>query len=92
MSDSSGLADEVTSELNPAGPAPDNGPQAAPIPDRPADGASKDAWVDYVVALGADLSFVTTATTHWNAAEQGIEWIPPLRQADLIELADHLGG
>lgn len=51
--DNSGLSDEVFAELNPAGPEPDYGPQAAPIPDRPADGASKAEWAAYVIALGS---------------------------------------
>ena len=86
----SGLVDEVDVELNPAGPDPDRGPQQAPIPDRPADGASRDKWVDYVVALGAARDFVTAETRHFD----GIEYVtePALSRPALIELADRLGG
>lgn len=38
--------------------------QPEPIPDRPADGAPKAKWVDYVVALGADRDFVTGQSEH----------------------------
>lgn len=49
--DSGGLSDDVTAELNPADePAPAS--QSDPIPDRPADGAAKSKWAEYVVALG----------------------------------------
>lgn len=47
-----GLSDEVSAALNPAGQEPDYGPQADPIPDRPADGAGEAEWAAYVVALG----------------------------------------
>jgi L-ascorbate metabolism protein UlaG (beta-lactamase superfamily) len=86
----SGLSDEVNTEVNPTMDVPDRGPQAAAIPDRPADGAPTGAWVDYVVALGADRTFVTGDTRHFDgegyAAEAG------LRRSELIELADRLGG
>jgi hypothetical protein len=50
--DSAGLSDEIQVELNPTGPDPDYGPQPDPIPDRPADTATKAKWAAYVVALG----------------------------------------
>lgn len=50
--DSGGLSDEVSVELNGDSPEPDYGPQPDPIPDRPSDGAKKDKWSTYVVALG----------------------------------------
>lgn len=90
MSDSSGLTDEVNAEVNSSSSAPDHGPQASPIPDRPADGASKDAWVDYVVALGADRTYVTGETEHFDRDAYVID--PGLTRAQLIELADRLGG
>jgi hypothetical protein len=86
----SGLADEVMVELNPPGPEPDYGPQPAAIPDRPADGASKDAWIEYVVALGADRTFVTSDTEHF--AGEGYKTEPGLSRPQLIQLADRLGG
>lgn len=89
MSDS-GLRDDLVAELNPAGPEPDYGPQPEPIPARPADGAAKDAWVDYVVALGADRTFVTMDTEHFDGTGYAAE--PGLSRAGLIALADRLGG
>lgn len=89
-SDSSGLADEVISDLNPSDPEPDRGLQPAPIPDRPADGAGKDAWVDYVVALGADRPFVTADTEHFDG--EGYTTEPSFTRAQLIQLADRLSG
>ena len=89
-SDSSGLTDEVSAELNPMGAEPGYGPQPDPIPDRPADGASKDAWVGYVVALGADRTYVTGETEHFERDAYVID--PGLTRAQLIELADRLGG
>lgn len=48
---SAGLTDEVVVELNgPPPPPPRNQPDR--IPDRPADGAAKEKWAAYVVALG----------------------------------------
>lgn len=90
-SDGMGLSDEVIRELNPGGPEPDRGPQPAPIGDRPADSASTDAWVEYLVALGVDRTYLTTDTTHQNGQDKA-DRVPPLRRADLIELADRLGG
>lgn len=87
---SAGLSDEVSAELNPTGPGPDYGPQADSIPARPTDGASKEKWVDYAVALGADRTFLTEDTTH--AADTGPVTKPALTRAELIKLADRLGG
>lgn len=86
----SGLRDAVTAELNPSGPEPDYGPQPEPVADRPANGASKDVWIDYVVALGADRTFVTSDTYHFDGTGYAPE--PGLSRADLIALADRLGG
>lgn len=49
--DSSQMRDEVTVDLNGDGSEP---PAAAtpPIPTRPAEGAAKTKWVEYVTALG----------------------------------------
>jgi len=89
--DSAGLTDEVFAELNPAGPEPDYGPQPDPIPARPSDGAGIEKWVDYVVALGADRTFVTETTVHRVDPIDAVE-APALKRAQLIELADRLGG
>lgn len=87
---SSGLRDEATAELGPAGPEPDYGPQADPIPARPSDGAGKDSWVGYVVALGADRTYVTTTTAHFDGEDYGEH--AGLTKEQLIDLADRLGG
>jgi hypothetical protein len=88
--DSSGLSDEVHAEINPTGPGPDNGPQPEPIGDRPADGASTAAWVDYCVALGADRTFLTEETGHFDGGGYARE--SKFGRGDLIALADRLGG
>jgi hypothetical protein len=85
----SGLRDGVTVDLNPGGGAPAE--HAAPaIPERPADGASKDVWIDYVVELGADRGFVTGDTEHFDRDGYTVE--PGLTRSQLIALADRLGG
>lgn len=90
--DASGMTDEVSAELNPAGPEPDYGSQPESVPERPADGASRAKWVDYVVALGADRAFVTSDTEHHDAATGRTVTEPALGRDELIELADRLGG
>jgi hypothetical protein len=65
--------------------------QPPPIPDRPADGATKAKWVDYCVALGADRTFLTSDTEH-NDGTGTIVTEPALTRDELIELADRLGG
>lgn len=85
----SGLRDQVVVELNPADPEPARD-QPDPIPARPATGDSKSAWVDYVVALGADRTFVTADTEHFGGIDYGIE--PGFTRQQLIDLADRLGG
>jgi hypothetical protein len=89
-SDGAGLTDEVYAELNPTGPEPDYGPQADPIPARPANSAGVAAWVDYVVALGADRDFVTSDTQHFRGGEYATA--PAFTRERLIALADRLGG
>lgn len=67
-------------------------------PARPAKSAKVEQWVEYAVALGADRTFVTEETTHtaWrlNAGrpEEYQLTEPALTRAELIELADRLGG
>lgn len=89
--DNAGLTDEVNTELNPTSPNPDYGPQPDPLPDRPSDGASVEKWVEYVVALGADRTYLTETTTHQDGPNE-YRIVPPFKRADLIALADHLGG
>lgn len=89
MSDDARITDEVAAELNPAD-GPDCGPQADPIPARPPGGASQEEWVDYVVALGASREMVTADTEHFDGSEYVTEG--GLTKAQLIELADRLGG
>lgn len=91
--DSAGLSDEVHAELNPADPlAPQD--QAPSVPARPADGAPKARWADYVVALGADRAFVSADTQHWEGDKDTgrLVTLPGLTRDELIDLADRLGG
>ncbi len=85
--DSAGLTDEVQVRLNGVLTG-----QLQSLPDRPADSAGKDAWVDYVVSLGADRTYVTTTTEHFDERENASVEEPGLTKAELVELADRLGG
>jgi hypothetical protein len=66
---------------------------------RPGDSASKAAWVDYCVSLGADRDYLEGDTDH-NRLEldenfQPVvtkETHPGLTRDQLIELADSMGG
>lgn len=91
--DDAGLTDEVLVELNPA-PDREPPPQLPALPERPADDAGRAAWVAYVVALGADETFVENETEHWEGPLDSGELItlPALTDAELVELADSLGG
>jgi hypothetical protein len=66
--------------------------QPAGLPARPADGAAKTKWVDYVVALGADRAHVLGETAHHNADTGRPEQSRALGRDELIELAGGLGG
>lgn len=83
------------------------GAQPEPLPNRPADGAPKAKWVDYVVALGADRDYVEGNTDHWDAeAALALDPDDPaldffgsgyvthsgLTVPELRDLADRLGG
>ncbi|GIE35902.1 hypothetical protein Ait01nite_089470 [Actinoplanes italicus] len=85
MSDSAGLTDEVLVVVN-------GGARSNAIPDRPADTAAKAVWVDYVVALGADRTFVTGATDHYDEKQGAVVTEPGMTVGQLIELAGRLGG
>ena len=98
MTDASGLADEVSVALN----GPDQAAEARAarlayqepsLPDRPADSATKAVWVDYCVVLGADLS-IADDTEHWEGDKDTGQrvTVKALTKAELIELADRLGG
>jgi hypothetical protein len=65
-----GVSDEVIHELNPTGPEPDYGPQADPIPERPADGATKAKWVDYCEALGANRAMLLGEVQHYDPGQE----------------------
>ena len=96
--DHAGLSDDVEAVLNPAmadaattallqggehAPAP-------PLPRRPADGAAKTDWVEYVVALGASRAFVEGESAHWT----GVGYAPAtgLTVEELKALAAWIGG
>lgn len=93
VTDESGLTDEFKLELNPVeGDEEPRSPQLPAIPERPADDADTEAWVAYVVALGADGTFLTERTEHWDTKNERRGEIPALDKDTLIKLADHLGG
>ena len=92
VKDSSGLTDEFKIELNPVeGAEEERSPQLPSLPDRPADDAKREVWVSYVLALGADATFVNEETTHFK---DGIGPLssPKLTVQQLKALAEHLGG
>jgi hypothetical protein len=91
-SDGSGIRDTTQVELNPPGAELDNGPQPEPIPARPADGATKAKWLDYVVRLGADQDWVSGHTAHWDDTQGRYVQSKALSRDELIELANRLGG
>lgn len=96
--ENSGLSDDVqASTFGDADPAASEAARQAtdqpdPIPDRPADGATKAKWVDYCVALGADRTFLISDTEHFDAEAGEPVTEPALTRDDLIDLADRLGG
>lgn len=90
--DDSGLTDEVIVQINPSGSHDETGLQADPIPIRPADGADKAAWIEYVVSLGADRGFVTGDTEHYDSHEDAMVTTPGLSKPQLADLAARLGG
>lgn len=66
---------------------------------RPAKNASIEEWVDYVVSWGADREYVSKDTEHISLTLDenlqpvtAMETHPALTKAQLIELADSLGG
>jgi hypothetical protein len=90
-SDSAGIRDSVEPALNPddMDQLTPTGEQAPPVPPRPADGATKATWTDYLVALGAEEEALAGRTEHWNGDEY--EPAKDLTRDELIELADRLG-
>jgi hypothetical protein len=93
LTDESGLTDEFKIELNPVdGDEEPRSPQLPAIPERPAEKASIADWVSYLIALGADETFLTQRTEHWDTVNNRRGEIPALDKATLIKLADHLEG
>jgi hypothetical protein len=94
--DSNGLTDGVTAELNPAVGDDAGEPQLK----RPPGSAGKAAWVDYCVALGADRDRLEGRTAHYGVVphESGVGLTngyatpPALAKEELVDLADRLGG
>lgn len=72
--------------------------EARRMPDRPAEGASKPAWVDYCVALGAQREDLEEETSHHvtgrgEAPDILGEYVSaPYTKDELVALADRLGG
>jgi hypothetical protein len=105
--DGMGMADEVSVEVNPdEEPASEAGmeekiaddrlPSTGTLPNRPADSADKDKWIDYCVALGASRDYLTSDTQHVvtvdAVGEAEYEEHAALTKNELIDLADRLGG
>lgn len=68
-----------------------------PLPDRPADSATVDTWVDYCVALGASKDILRGGTEHVDGMEadgQTVRMVTSekMTKADLQDLATRLGG
>jgi hypothetical protein len=68
------------------------------LPDRPADSASKDVWIDYCVALGASEVDLVEVTEHaitgrgTEAEITGTYVSPAYTKDELVLLANRLGG
>lgn len=91
MADGAGLTDGVKVELNPEPDPGVPGPNHVDLPERPSDSAKRDKWAAYLVALGADEHFINNETEH--VQEDGtVLTSPALSRAELVELADKLGG
>lgn len=98
LTDSGGLSDDVTAVLNPAAADAEQtarlqGGEHAPtrpLPVRPGDSASKDEWLGYVTALGADRGFVDGQSEHWRGT--GYVQATGMTVEELKRLAGWLGG
>lgn len=72
--------------------------EANRLPDRPSDSDNKDAWVDYCVALGAQVEALTDYTYHTISGKGTDPTVigeyedPSYTKDELIDLADRLGG
>jgi len=104
-SDVNGLRDEVhirvtgdeetAGRLGEALAAALNGPrtpQTPQLPGRPDNDAPRKDWVEYVVALGADRTYVTGTTRHYSSEAGRHLAEPGLTREQLIPLANRLGG
>lgn len=97
MDDANKMTDEILVELNPGPPRTKARPEAAPqIPDRPSETAPRGAWVDYLVAHGAERRFLESETQHWidwglgnGEGEYGTS--PAFTRRDLVKLANEMG-
>lgn len=89
--DDSGLTDEFQIEMNPVNEAEETSPQLPALPKRPADGAGREEWVSYVVALGGSAEFVNEDTEHYKEGVGPLR-APALTVKQLKTLAEHLGG
>lgn len=101
--DNNRMTDAVRADLNPPAEETTDGGEAGLR--RPADSATKAAWVDYVVGLGADRAHVEGGSWHYrpdldngyDAARDGephpaYEQAAALTKGELVDLADRLGG
>lgn len=81
------LTDEVQVHLN--GVEVTNG---ATLPKRPAASASKAAWIDYAVALGADRAHITDGGSYIDSETEEVTEQGGLTKDAIVALADRLGG
>lgn len=59
---------------------------------RPAKSAHRAAWVDYLVALGADRGALEGDTRHWDDAAGAYVKAKKLTRRELMDLAARLSG
>lgn len=81
------VTDTVTVHLN--GQDVTTGPK---LSKRPADSASKGAWVDYAVDLGAERAYLTDGGDYHDPATGETTRAGGLTKAELIALCNRLGG
>lgn len=87
-----GLRDSIQAELNPQDDETAGVGVEGVTPARPADGAAKARWVDYVVALGADRAHVEGTSQYWSDEANDYVQAAGLTRDELVDLADRLSG
>lgn len=90
MADETRMTDEAQVVLNPP-ELPVEETNVETVPARP-ENDDVDAWVNYVVSLGADRTFVTEGSEHYDDARQEYVETTGFLLEHLKQLADHLEG